>query len=350
MQKIVLVLAYLAHNGHARRMHTSTKQPQSRAHLPDEVDQPHAEVSVKALAELLKALSPEVAFNPSSPGMSSPARHPALAGSRSAVLDRVSRRQRGLFQPQMVTESARDTLSDKTPTQTQIEEVIALQPMVMFSKSTCPFCMKAKQAFASIEAPMPVVELDSMGPERAAEIQDHLMTLTGARTVPRVFINHKFIGGGTDVLNLLESGELKTLVEEALEEHMGDLEGKEIGEIAKSEEEWKKELEPEVYRILRNRGTEYPGSHEYDQFYPESGYFACAGCNLPLYSADSKFRSNCGWPVFDKCYHSDTIGSHVATRPDGSGSLEIVCPRCSGHLGHVFFDSFTEKNPNGERH
>jgi len=110
------------------------------------------------------------------------------------------------------------------------------------------------------------------------------------------------------------------------------------------------ELGPSLYRILRQRGTEMPHSHEYNQFQPETGYFACAGCGLPLFSAASKFQSNCGWPVFDKCFHSEDIGCHVATRPDGSGSLEILCPKCSGHLGHVFFDAFSEKNPNGERH
>merc|ERR1712217_822971 len=123
-----------------------------------------------------------------------------------------------------------------------------------------------------------------------------------------------------------------------------------MGKMAKSEEEWRKELSPELYHMLRQRGTERPGSHEYDQFYPKSGYFSCAGCGLPLYSASSKFKSSCGWPVFDKCYHSEDLGCHVGTRPDGTGYLEIVCPNCGGHLGHVFFDSHTAQNPNGERH
>jgi len=176
------------------------------------------------------------------------------------------------------------------------------------------------------------------------------MELTGARTVPRVFIGRKCIGGGTETKNLFESGELKSMVQTAVDNHRDDLSGKDVSMMAKAEEEWKKELGPELYRILRQRGTEYPGSHEYDQFYPTSGYFSCAACNLPLYSASSKFRSNCGWPVFDSCYHSADMGCHVGTRPDGSGALEIVCPNCGGHLGHVFFDSHTEQNPNGERH
>merc|ERR1712050_643310 len=101
--------------------------------------------------------------------------------------------------------------------------------------------------------------------------------------------------------------------------------------MAKTEEEWSKELSPELYHMLRQRGTEDSGSHEYDKFYPKSGYFSCAGCGLPLYSASSKFKSSCGWPVFDKCYHSEDIGCHVGTRPDGTGYLEIMCPNCGGH-------------------
>jgi len=222
----------------------------------------------------------------------------------------------------------------------------------MFSKQACPFCAQAKQAFKAIGFGHVVqsIELDGLDSGMAQEVQDHLETLTGARTVPRVFVGHKFIGGGTDVVDLEKSGKLKPLVEDAMMEHQSDLSGTDISESGKSDEEWRKQLDPKVYRILRGRGTERPGSSEYDQFYPSTGYFSCAGCDLPLYSASSKFQSSCGWPVFDKCYHSEEIGCHVCTRPDGSGSLEILCPKCSGHLGHVFFDAFSEENPNGERH
>jgi peptide-methionine (R)-S-oxide reductase len=244
----------------------------------------------------------------------------------------------------------RESDAQKTSLQTQIEEIIALNPVVVFSKTTCPFCAQAKEALKMIGVQPPTVELDTLKPEVASEIQDYLLALTGARTVPRVFVRHKCIGGGTDVVNLSNEGKLKTLIDEAMDEHKDDLKGKDISKLGKSDEEWREELNPEVYRILRKRGTEMPHSHKYDQFYPESGHFSCAGCGLPLYSADSKFNSNCGWPVFDKCYHSEDIGCHVCTRPDGTGSLEIVCPRCSGHLGHVFFDAFTAENPNGERH
>jgi peptide-methionine (R)-S-oxide reductase len=140
------------------------------------------------------------------------------------------------------------------------------------------------------------------------------------------------------------------MVESAQMDHQKDLQGSDVSKLMKSEDEWRRELSPQLYRMLRERGTEMPHSHEYDQFYPDKGHFTCAGCDLPLYSAASKFQSSCGWPVFNKCYHSKEWGTHVGTRSDGSGSLEIYCPNCGGHLGHVFFDSHSEENPNGERH
>jgi peptide-methionine (R)-S-oxide reductase len=248
--------------------------------------------------------------------------------------------------------STRESLKEKTPAQTQIEEIIALQPIVMFEKGACPFCAKAKAAFDEIGVKIATVDLENLNPSVAAEVQDHLETLTGARTVPRVFVNHKFIGGGTAVVELQEKGELLPLVEKAREAHTLDLEGKDYfsDTIDMTNEDWEEKLSPEAFRILRTRGTEYPNSHEYTQFYPTTGYFGCAACDLPLYSASSKFKSSCGWPVFNMCFHSDDLGCHILTRPDGSGALEIACPKCAGHLGHVFFDAFSAENPNGERH
>jgi len=241
-------------------------------------------------------------------------------------------------------------ISQKTAIQSKIEEVIALNPVVVISKSTCPFCVKAKTALKEAGfTRASIVELDNLGDSVAAEVQDYMLQLTGARTVPRVFIQQKFVGGGTAVVDLAEKGKLKELIDQAVIAHKRDLKGDGDFSIAKTEEEWKASLGSN-YRILRQRGTEPPSSHEYDQFYPEKGHFACAGCALPLYSASSKFQSSCGWPVFDKCYQSKDVGCHIATRPDGGGALEILCPRCGSHMGHVFFDAHTETNLNGERH
>merc|ERR1719171_1203425 len=99
--------------------------------------------------------------------------------------------------------ASRDSLEKKSSLQTQIEEIIALNPIVIISKTTCPFSDQAKDALKGAGATnMPTVELDRLEPDVMEQIQEHMMTLTGARTVPRVFVGHKFIGGGTDVANL----------------------------------------------------------------------------------------------------------------------------------------------------
>ena len=88
--------------------------------------------------------------------------------------------------------------------------------------------------------------------------------------------------------------------------------------------------------------------HTDDGFYPKAGegYFACRGCEMPLYSAEAKFKSGCGWPAFDKCYKGS-----VETTVDGSHGMqriEITCAGCGGHLGHVFVgEQMTQTN---ERH
>ena len=104
--------------------------------------------------------------------------------------------------------------------------------------------------------------------------------------------------------------------------------------VKKSEEEWRHELAPETFYILREKGTERPGTGKYDKFYPKDGHFACAGCGTPLYSAASKFDSGCGWPAFDKI-----VKGSVVTQTDNSFGMrrvEIMCAGCGGHLGHVF--------------
>ena len=62
------------------------------------------------------------------------------------------------------------------------------------------------------------------------------------------------------------------------------------------------QLDTASFQVLRKKGTEPAGTGEYDKFFPEEGHFVCKGCGNPLYSAESKFNSGCGWPAFDKCY------------------------------------------------
>eukprot|EP00441_Pelagodinium_beii_P003142 CAMPEP_0197704250 /NCGR_PEP_ID=MMETSP1338-20131121/125845_1 /TAXON_ID=43686 ORGANISM="Pelagodinium beii, Strain RCC1491" /NCGR_SAMPLE_ID=MMETSP1338 /ASSEMBLY_ACC=CAM_ASM_000754 /LENGTH=324 /DNA_ID=CAMNT_0043288149 /DNA_START=84 /DNA_END=1058 /DNA_ORIENTATION=+ len=261
---------------------------------------------------------------------------------------RISTKLRSSQRASAVTEGA--TVEVDAYLKAKVEEMIALQPVMIFSKSWCPFCAKAKDALKQRGIPAAVCELDTLGPEMEEKVQDVLQTLTSARTVPRVFIGGKCIGGGTDTERLAEEGALEGLAGKAMEVHKDNLAGGGSFQIKMTTEEWQSALTPQQFKILRQRGTEPPGSHQFDQFLPEVGYFSCAGCGLPLYSAESKYASNCGWPVFDKCYASSDIGQHVSGRPDGTGSLEIICTRCGSHLGHVFYDAISEANPNGERH
>ncbi|CAE8690287.1 unnamed protein product, partial [Polarella glacialis] len=117
--------------------------------------------------------------------------------------------------------------------------------------------------------------------------------------------------------------------------------------VEKSEQDWKKQLTPAAYGVLREAGTERPGSSNLNNLYPDKGVFKCAGCAHPLYTANSKFKSSCGWPCFDQVIYTQEGGCHVGVNIHG-GAFEVVCNNCGGHLGHVFYgEGCTPKN---ERH
>lgn len=109
--------------------------------------------------------------------------------------------------------------------------------------------------------------------------------------------------------------------------------------IQKTDEEWRKELTPEQFEILRRQGTERPFSGEYDQHF-EPGTYVCAACQSPLFAAVTKFDAGCGWPSFDKAI-PDALEYHEDDR-FGIKRVEFRCARCGGHLGHVFDDGPTE--------
>ena len=118
--------------------------------------------------------------------------------------------------------------------------------------------------------------------------------------------------------------------------------------VVKSEAEWKAELSDFEYKVLREKATEPAGSGEYDGFYPKAGegHFVCRGCKNPLYSAEAKFKSGCGWPASDKCYKGGV--KTIEDNSYGMRRIEILCARCDGHLGHVFVgEGMTKTN---ERH
>ncbi|KAL4764113.1 peptide-methionine (R)-S-oxide reductase [Aspergillus foveolatus] len=117
--------------------------------------------------------------------------------------------------------------------------------------------------------------------------------------------------------------------------------------VNKSEDEWRAVLSPEQFRILREKGTERPGTGEYDSHYPSKGVYTCAGCHAPLYKASHKFKSGCGWPAY-----FDSIPGAVQRHVDNSFGMErteITCTNCGGHLGHVFKGE-GYPTPTDERH
>ncbi|CAE6136505.1 unnamed protein product [Arabidopsis arenosa] len=116
------------------------------------------------------------------------------------------------------------------------------------------------------------------------------------------------------------------------------------GSVQKGDEEWRAILSPEQFRILRQKGTEYPGTGEYVNFDKE-GIYGCGGCNAPLYKSTTKFNAGCGWPAF---FEGIPGAITRTTDPDGRRT-EINCATCGGHLGHVFKgEGFA--TPTDERH
>jgi methionine-R-sulfoxide reductase len=100
------------------------------------------------------------------------------------------------------------------------------------------------------------------------------------------------------------------------------------------------ELTQEEHNVIEKKGTEYPFSGEYDNFY-EAGMYVCRRCDAELYRSVDKFDAHCGWPSFDK----EVPGSVIRIAdPDGMRT-EVACANCDGHLGHVFMgERFTETN------
>ncbi len=115
-------------------------------------------------------------------------------------------------------------------------------------------------------------------------------------------------------------------------------------EVDKTDAQWRDELDPERYAVLRTAATEPPFTGSLLHV-DDKGTFTCGGCGQRLFTSEQKFDSGCGWPSFDACEPGTII-----ERPDhsiGRTRTEIVCARCGGHLGHVFDDGPT---PTGLRY
>ena len=115
--------------------------------------------------------------------------------------------------------------------------------------------------------------------------------------------------------------------------------------IQKTEEQWRAELTPEQYRILREKGTERPFSGEYDHTF-EPGTYICAACGAELFGSDAKYDSGCGWPAFSAPAADEAIDEETDST-FGMVRTEVLCANCGGHLGHVFTDG---PNPTGLRY
>ena len=102
---------------------------------------------------------------------------------------------------------------------------------------------------------------------------------------------------------------------------------------------WKTKLNPEEFKILREKGTELPFTGKFNDHFNE-GTYVCKGCDTPLYKSESKFDSHCGWPSYDSA-----IEGSLELIPDSSAGMlrtEIICSNCGGHQGHVFNDGPTD--------
>lgn len=118
-----------------------------------------------------------------------------------------------------------------------------------------------------------------------------------------------------------------------------------VNRIEKSDEEWRKELTPEQYRILRQKGTEPAFTGAYNDA-KEAGVYRCAGCGTPLFDAETKYDSGSGWPAF----YAPVDPENVRLETDASYGMrrtEVMCEACGGHLGHVFPDG---PRPTGQRY
>jgi len=118
-----------------------------------------------------------------------------------------------------------------------------------------------------------------------------------------------------------------------------------INKIDITPEQWREKLDPEQYRVTREAGTEAPFSGQYCNL-EDDGHYQCVCCGHDLFDSHSKFHSGCGWPSF----HGELDTAEIKQRADsshGMSRIELLCPRCDAHLGHIFNDG---PPPTGQRY
>lgn len=157
----------------------------------------------------------------------------------------------------------------------------------------------------------------------------------------RLFISSSVALGGLAVLSKMPvfSNIVGSEVNKDSEEPQAgssNAKSKGIKKVIKTDAEWKSQLTPEQYRVLRQKGTEYAFSSPLTDIH-DKGIFECAGCELPLFSAAQKFDSGTGWPSFWAPIKKENVIEEV-DRSLGMTRTEVLCAQCEGHLGHVFDD------------
>lgn len=115
--------------------------------------------------------------------------------------------------------------------------------------------------------------------------------------------------------------------------------------VTKTEQEWKEQLTPQEYFVLREKGTDRPSEGGLTSHF-EKGTYHCAACNAQLFESNSKFESHCGWPSFDDAIKGTV--NYVSDKTHGMIRTEIICASCDGHLGHIFDDG--PKETTGKRY
>lgn len=150
---------------------------------------------------------------------------------------------------------------------------------------------------------------------------------------------------GDKKADVKKAGDKKARDKDGSDKALSVLPADESGRVEKTEQEWKKLLTREQYRVLREKGTERPFRNKYDRHF-EAGKYVCAACGQELFTSETKFNSGCGWPAF----YAAKAGDRVVLSPDltlGMVRTEVTCARCGSHLGHVFDDA--PQTPTGQR-